>query len=449
MAINITNLESELTTEVAALTSSNNSDDLLLAALAYYNIDPASLQFSVATGNDLPDISSGNVPEGTIVFVESLRIPVVATDVGWEGLDSRSIKRLFAWGYNQYGRLGTDNTINYSSPVQEVSSSTNWSSVSAGNVYSAAIKTDGTLWAWGRNNSAQLGTDNTIDYSSPVQEVSNSTTWSSVSAGDVHSAAIKTDGTLWAWGINAFGALGTDDVIYYSSPVQEVSNSTTWSSVSAGDEHSAAIKTDGTLWSWGRGNSAQLGVGDIVCYSSPVQEVSSSTNWSSVSAGDNYSVAIKTDGTLWSWGTNTYGQLGTGNITASSSPRQEVSSSTTWSSVSSGGTHTSAIKTDGTLWGWGNNTLGRLGINNTIWASSPVQEVSSSTNWSSVSSGRYTTAAIKTDGTLWVWGQNNSGVLGTGDVVSYSSPVQEVSSRTDWSIVSVNEHTLATTAVPG
>jgi alpha-tubulin suppressor-like RCC1 family protein len=178
-----------------------------------------------------------------------------------------------------------------------------------------------------------LGTGNVTYYSSPVQ-IGALTTWLQVTAGYTHCSAVKTDGTLWTWGYNAFGQLGLGDITNRSSPVQ-VGALTGWLSVSAGYDFMFAIKTNGTIWSWGAGGSGRLGLGNTTSYSSPKQ-IGALTTWSKVSAG--YSpnaIAIKTDGTLWSWGQNGNGQLGLGNTTAYSSPKQ-VGLLTTWSQIAAG-----------------------------------------------------------------------------------------------------------------
>ena len=174
---------------------------------------------------------------------------------------------------------------------------------------------------------------------------------------------------LWSWGTNTYGRLGQNNTTEYSSPVQVPG--TTWSSIS-GAYHTLATKTDGTLWSWGQNSNGQLGQNNQTTYSSPIQIPG--TTWSSVSANiRSVSFATKTDGTLWSWGYNNFGQLGQNNRTSYSSPIQIPG--TTWSlvSASTGGQHSLATKTDGTLWAWGRNQFGKLGQNNTTYYSSPVQ----------------------------------------------------------------------------
>jgi alpha-tubulin suppressor-like RCC1 family protein len=341
---------------------------------------------------------------------------------------------LWLWGASASGRLGDNSIIDQSSPVQTISGGTNWKSVSLCN-HTAAIKTDGTLWNWGQNVSGDLGNNAIANQSSPVQTISGGTDWRSVSVGNF-TASIKTDGTLWLWGVGSCGRLGNNAIANQSSPVQTVSGGTDWRSVSAGNSFAAAIKTDGTLWNWGLGSSGQLGNNAIADQSSPVQTVSGGSNWRSVSAGAGHTAATKTDGTLWTWGCGSIGQLGNNAIANQSSPVQTVSGGTNWRTVSAGSYHTAAIKTDGELWLWGSGTIGLLGTNSTTNRSSPVQTVSGGTNWRTVSAGDRHTAATKTDGTLWLWGDGNDGRLGTNSAISQSSPVQTVSGGTNWRTVS-------------
>ena len=350
------------------------------------------------------------------------------------GLFTKYAGTLWTWGDNSYGRLGLGDNTSRSSPVQ-VGSLNNWSQIDFGEEsHAVALRTNGTLWSWGYNVEGQLGLGNTTSISSPVQ-VGALTNWLRVSSGDRHCLAVKTDGTLWSWGQNSIGQLGLNDRTHRSSPVQ-VGALTNWKEVSCGTSFSVAIKTDGTIWSWGYNNSGQLGLGNSGAgtnRSSPVQ-VGSLTDWSQVTTYFEHCLAVKTDGTLWAWGrnlsgTSTGGQLGLGDTTARSSPTQ-VGTLTDWYQVSTGQEHTHAVKTNGTLWAWGNNIDGRLGLGNTTHRSSPVQ-LGSLTNWSFVSVGQTHATSIKTDGTLWAWGQNSAGQLGLGDTTLRSSPVQ-VGTTTYW-----------------
>ena len=339
---------------------------------------------------------------------------------------------LMSWGYNNYGELGLGDTVNRSSPVQ-VGSLTNWQTISAGSYFSAAIKTDGTLWTCGYNTHGELGLGDKITRSSPVQ-VGLLSDWKSVSVGYNHLTAIKTDGTLWTWGYNTHGALGLSDKTDRSSPTK-VGVLTNWKSSSGGQYHSSAIKIDGTLWTCGYNFYGQLGLSDTIDRSSPVQ-VGILTNWKTTATSLQSTVAIATDGTLWSCGYNGRGELGLGDTTNRSILVQELLGKNNWNTISCGGVWNMAIDTDGKLWSWGYNPDGQLGLGDTNNRSIPTQ-VGLLTNWQSIgcTTGSAITAAIKSDGTLWTWGNNGTGVMGVGDIINRSSPVQ-VGLLTNWKIVS-------------
>jgi alpha-tubulin suppressor-like RCC1 family protein len=314
--------------------------------------------------------------------------------------------------------------------------------MSNGGGFCGAIKTDGTLWTWGQNELGQLGqgTRGGFAYyvSSPVQ-VGALTNWARMSASNNSFAAIKTDGTLWTWGDNDDGQLGLGDSAGFnrSAPAQ-VGSLTNWSKISSGSTFCTAIKTDGSLWTWGSNNFGQLGRNNTIKLSSPVQL--GSLTWSEVSGGDRACAAIQTNGTLWAWGRNIYnGQLGQNDQINRSSPVQ-IGSLTTWSKVHMGNSFCTAIKTDGSLWAWGQNNYGQLGNNSVIYRSSPVQ-VGSLTTWSQTSAGQ-SCAAIKTDGTLWTWGYNGSGQLGQNNTTNLSSPVQ-VGSLTTWRKLSFGNRSIS------
>ena len=336
--------------------------------------------------------------------------------------------RIFTAGAAAFGTNGQSNTLSRSSPVQ-VGSLTTWKAVSGGFAHYHATKTDGTLWAWGYNDVGNLGIGNTVARSSPVQ-VGLLTNWKSIGAraGTSNCGAIKTDGTLWMWGVGTSGQLGLGNATSRSSPVQ-VGSLTNWKQLAVGNGQTLCVKTDGTLWAWGSGQNGALGLGDVIARSSPVQ-VGSLTNWKQPFIEGGSTFCIKTDGTLWAWGDNAlYGQLGQGDAISRSSPVQ-VGSLTNWKQVNSDGDSVACIKTDGTLWTWGLNGNGQLGQGDAISRSSPVQ-VGSLTNWKQVVSGDRNFMCVKTDGTLWAWGLNTSGRLGFGDTLSRSSPVQ-VGSLTNW-----------------
>lgn len=339
---------------------------------------------------------------------------------------------LWSWGFNNQGQLGLNNAsyvAAYSSPKQ-VGALANWVKVAAGSYNATVIKNDGSLWTWGFNYYGQLGIGDTTGRSSPVQ-IGTLKTWDQIASGSWGSAAIKTDGTLWTWGQgSSYGALGLGNTTNYSSPKQ-VGALNTWAFIATKSFSVGAIRTDGTLWTWGENDYGQLGLGTSGAgtFRSSPSQVGSLTNWSKIAFGVGFALAIKTDGSLWSWGSNNSGQLGIGNRTNYSSPKQ-VGALTNWAQVVGNQYSTLAVKTDGTLWSWGFNGTGVLGLGNTTYYSSPKQ-VGSLTNWSKVDGWQYYAIALKTNNTLWSWGYNNYGQLGQNNTTYYSSPKQ-VGSATNW-----------------
>ena len=340
---------------------------------------------------------------------------------------------LFAWGINP---AGNNTNIRNSSPVQVPG--TTWSTVGSARQAVGATKSDGTLWTWGKNHQGQLGLGAQSSKDSPNQVPG--TTWNGGCVGDDVGMFTKSDNTLWTWGNALSGKLGQNNSLptaSYFSPRQIPG--TTWSrapSVFAG-AHSACFKTDGTLWMWGANGYGQLGQNQgpsqLASVNSPVQVPGT---WCTDGV-DNlcgslgyYTLARKSDGTLWAWGDNEYGALGQGKTRQGtghkrSSPTQIPG--TTWAKVfcANSAEVAGGIKTDGTLWMWGLGGAGQLAQNNRTNYSSPVQIPG--TNWFNVAlTHAGNSVATKTDGTMWVWGYSPSGNLGLNQPsnVRYSSPAQ-------------------------
>jgi len=350
---------------------------------------------------------------------------------------STNVLSLYSWGYNNQGALGQNNKTKYSSPVQ-IGSDTTWAKIGAGTEGSScAIKNDGTLWTWGQGSYGVLGHSQSNADAAAAKSTPNQlagTTWNEVAGQQQGMYATKTDGTLWTWGQGTKGQLGHNEATGKSSPVQ-VGSDTTWNKpVASNSTSGGAIKTDGTLWMWGSNDDGMLGHNNETKYSSPVQIPG--TTWAYASIGREACLATKTDGTLWTWGKAGQGALGQnepGN-THRSSPVQIPG--TTWAtgtgSISASDEFAVAIKSDGTMWAWGLNEEGNLGHNSVVKYSSPVQVPG--TTWRSVFCGRKNTFATKTDGTMWSWGygsRSSTALLAQNNQVSYSSPVQ-IGSETDW-----------------
>ena len=328
---------------------------------------------------------------------------------------------LYTWGANDIGQMGIGTITAGMSTETQIGNSNNWQSVSAGHYYMLAIKTDGTLWAWGANFNGQLGDGTKINKSSPIQ-IGTDTNWQIVYSGDRNASAIKTNGTLWAWGDNTDGQFGDGTTTEKLIPTQ-IGIETNWMSISIGDNTVLALKTNGTLWAWGSNSSGQLGNGNFWgAYYTPAQ-IGTDTNWQKIFSTWASSYAIKTNGTLWSWGSNQSGILGNGNTTNLNIPAQ-MGADNNWAHVDGHYTHITAIKTTGTLWSWGTNDYGQLGNGTTTTTPTytPTQ-LGTSTNWQTTSGDIWSNQALKTDGTRWAWGYNSSGQIGDGSSSNKNSPV--------------------------
>ncbi|MCL2771813.1 MAG: S-layer homology domain-containing protein [Oscillospiraceae bacterium] len=232
--------------------------------------------------------------------------------------------------------------------------------------------------------------------------------FSSISAGGNHSAFIKSDGSLWLWGWNNYGQIGDGTTVYRQQPVKVMDDVV---QVSAGGWHTLALKSDGSLWAWGDNDKGQIGNGFTINRTSPVKIMDGVIQ---ISAGGSFSMAIKSDGSLWAWGDNYYGQSGDGTKLEHLTPIKIMNNVI---KISLGADFSMAIKSDGSLWAWGDNSTGQLGDNTTVNKLTPVKIMD---NVMQVSAGQWHTAAVKTDGSLWIWGDNSLGQLGTGRVNSYS-----------------------------
>jgi uncharacterized repeat protein (TIGR02543 family) len=326
---------------------------------------------------------------------------------------------VWAWGYNNSGQIGDGTTTDRLTPVQ-VSGLTGVIAVSAGDSHTVAVKSDGTVWAWGWNSAGQLGDGTITDRMTPVQ-VAGLTGVFSVSASHYHTVAVKSDGTVWAWGANNYGQIGDGTTAHRLTPVQ-VSGLTGVIAVSAGSDHAVALKSDGTVWAWGRNTEGQLGDGTMGYRMTPVQVVGL-TGVFAVSAGFYNTFAVKSDGTVWAWGWNNLGQLGDGTTAQRLTPVQ-VSGLTGVVTVSAGGDHAVALKSDGTVWAWGRNAEGQLGDGTQTWRMAPVQVVGL-TGVFAVSGGDFWhNVVLKNDGTVWTWGRNNLGQLGDGTTTDRLTPVK-------------------------
>ncbi len=377
--------------------------------------------------------TSGQLGDGTGVLRPS---PTrVGTETDWKMVAAGSSHSagvqldgsLWAWGSNTSGQLGQGtNTGTQTSPVR-VGTASDWSAVACGADFVIALKTNGTLWAWGGNASGQLGDGTLTAHFSPAQ-VGTATDWKTVRAGRSQAMAIKNDGTLWGWGANSWGNLGIGTVSASVVAPTQAGSASNWTDVAVHYAAAVAVREDGTLWATGNGGSDSVGDGTFSSRSSFVQ-IGTDTDWLSAGAS-NAKYAVKGDGSLWAWGTG-YGSAAAATGLPPRAPQPAAPALGAVRSASSGLFHTAAVKADGTLWSWGSDALGQLGEGS--YRKTPLQ-VGTATNWATVAAGQNFTLGVRADGTLWGFGANTSGMLGDGSTTSRSAPVQ-CGTATDWRTV--------------
>jgi alpha-tubulin suppressor-like RCC1 family protein len=338
---------------------------------------------------------------------------------------------LWAWGGNHAGQLGSGATENSNRPIR-IGTDSNWKAVAAGWFFSLGLKADGTLWAWGQNYYGQLGDGANADRTAPVR-IGQDTDWAIIAAGQAHALAVKTNGTLWAWGLNNGGQLGDGTKTVgmvnnnKNTPVQ-IGTDTDWLQVAAGSTHSAALKGDGSVWTWGSNYYSQLGTsfGESL---TPAREEGSIAAWTplksgilAVSTGSTFTTALRSDGRLYAWGNNTYGQIGIGY--SNSNPYiTQINPFDAWAAASAGSNFTAAIQWDNRLWGWGNTNTGEMGDGTFIAANTP-QPIGEDRDWIAVASGATFFIAQKADGSLWAWGDPGNGALGNGTFWRSQTPTR-------------------------
>jgi hypothetical protein len=396
----------------------------------------------VASFADLPSVTDY---AGRMIYVGDENRYYAAVDGFWLNNFDSQINNyadvIYVFGSNVQGRLGINSSLASSrSPVSVAGGFTDWCQVSAGSCHNLGLRGNGTAWAWGNNINGRLGDNNgtVASRSSPVSVVGGFTDWCQVSAGNQHSLAVRSNGTTWAWGVGTLGRLGDNTTISRSSPVSVVGGFTDWCQVSAGGAHSLGVRCNGTAWAWGSNSNGLLGDNDgaVANRSSPVSVAGGFTDWCQVSGGEYHSLGLRTNGTAWAWGRNACGQLGDDTTISRSSPVSVCGGFTDWCQISAGRYHSLAVRSNGTAWSWGDNRQGRLGDNSTISRSSPVSVVGGFTDWCQVSAGCANSLGVRTNGTAWGWGINNYGVLGDGTTGQRSSPVSVVSRFTGWCQVS-------------
>jgi Tol biopolymer transport system component len=412
-------------------TTTNTATFTPSVALAYNMTYTATITTGVKDLDGNPFASNYSWSFTTIIS-SAVAVPI-KTSIAGGGGHTAAIKNdgtAWTWGSNISGQLGDGTSIGRLTPVQ-VSGLTGVIAVAGGWQHTVAVKNDGTVATWGWNWRGQLGNGTTTDSAIPVV-VSALTDVVAIDAGLFHSIALKSDGTVWGWGNNQYGQLGDGHYgVFFgvqATPVQ-ASGLTGVTTIAAGGTHSVALKSDGTVWAWGNNEHGQIGnstttpAGCSECGVVLPFQVSGLTSVITIAAGHSHSIALKNDGTVWTWGSNSYGQLGDGSTTDRYTPIQ-VTGLTGIIAVASDRSHSIALKNDGTVWTWGLNSSGQLGDETTINRFTPVQ-VSGIAGVIAIAGGGDHTIALQNDGTVWAWG-NNGGQLGDGTTTDRYTPVQVV-----------------------
>lgn len=352
---------------------------------------------------------------------------------------------LFLWGDNDYSQLGlgSDDLLDKQFPNQPLFNGNQWKQVICSGYFTVAIKIDGTLWSWGINDFGQLGLNDAVNRSSPTQ-IGTDKDWKSISCGLRHCVAIKSDGSLWAWGSNSFGQLGLGDTTTRIVPTR-VGTDYDWNYIACGGFQSLALKHTGSMFSFGDNDQGQLGLGDTTNRTSPTQ-VLIEPYWKMVSTGRKHTVAIHDDGSLWSWGQNidqlNYptigGLLGLGSSDLLITIPTLIDNNHKWRYVSCGGYHTGAIRENNSLWMWGRNDYGQLGVNDINSKDVPT-EVNGENFliWKQVSCGDLHTLGLKLNATLWFWGDNSNYQSGFLPLTTTSSSIPKFNdTKYNWKQIS-------------
>ena len=320
-----------------------------------------------------------------------------------------------SWGFNNEGDLG-DGTTTDRSLYGDIKMANDVTQVAAGYYFGLALRSDGTVWAWGDNGSGQLGDGTTTDRSTPGRVLGPDGVVTQVAAGAM-SLALLSDGTVWEWGSG------------WLIPVP-VPGLTGVTKISAGSSFNLALRSDGTVWAWGQNDRGQLGNGTTVPAMTPVK-VTGLSHVTGIAAGYNAAVATATNGisaatSVWTWGANDHGQLGDGTLADHLTPERITGIGTVYLAGVTAGLWTGAVLgTDGSVWGWGDDSVGQLAnAPSSSPVTRPVNMLAAGSGITQLSAGHGHMLALKSNGTVLAWGGNQGGQLGIGSKAPVTGPVQ-------------------------
>jgi alpha-tubulin suppressor-like RCC1 family protein len=337
------------------------------------------------------------------------------------GASTGTLCSVCTWGEDGARQLGFASASGHRTTAAAVPGVGGLTAVAAGGDHSLAVRSDGTVWAWGSNDSGRLG-DGTTKPRSTAVRARGLARIVAVAAGSYHSLALDTSGDVWGWGGNDDGQVG-DGSAHNARPTPVRTHSISGvTAISAGGDFSLALRADGTVWSWGGGTQGELGQGDSVVWSRLPRRIHGLSDVVGISAGVSHGLAVRRDGTVWAWGANSQGETGQPSSPGSSVPLR-VHGVYNIVAVSAGVHHSTALRRDGTVWAWGFNLDGELGDGTTDGRVTP-RRVHDLFHITAIAAGAFHTLARRSDGTLWSWGWNCSGQLGDGTLSTRTTPVR-------------------------
>jgi alpha-tubulin suppressor-like RCC1 family protein len=403
----------------------------------------SSIPTRIGTDRDWMVVSAGLSDSGSLAVKKdgtlwawagsfTNKVPVqMGTENGWVAIASREGPRVS--GDNLLlkadGTLWTIRFSNRQPGFAQYTADSDWKAISVSDSHGLLLKSDGSLWAYGNNRSSELGDGTLNDQTTPVR-VSPQSKFAVMATRYDHNVALTSDGVYYTWGgLNENGELGLGFTQTAQPAPLHIGADNDWTAVTLGGFTAAALKSNGTLWTWGYGDFGQIGDGQLLFRAAPTR-VGVDADWAIVSVGSGFVLAVKRDGTLWAWGQN-FGLLGIPGFNNATVPTR-VGTDHDWLTVSANG-HSLALKTDGTLWAWGSNAEGELGDGTQQDRAVPTR-IGADSDWQVVSAAPGSSFAIKKDGSLWAWGRNG-GILGDGTMTARLAPVR-IGTDNDWSVIS-------------
>jgi alpha-tubulin suppressor-like RCC1 family protein len=330
--------------------------------------------------------------------------------------------RAWAWGLNTGGQVGDNSVTSRRTPVSVLGAVKTFCKISCGGNQTFAIDKYGSLWSWGNNFVGQLGDNTIVNKCTPVLIGGSTKTFCDVKGSNSAALALDNNGSVWAWGISAFGEFG-QGVVFPYTPTSIKGSSKTFCEIATENLFTLAITSGGRIWSWGSNTSGQLGNNTTTMVRTPVSVAGAVKTFSRITAGSDHSYAIDKSGRIWSWGLNNFGQLGTNSVTSTNTPQSILGAVKTFCKIAAGANHSLGIDKNGRAWSWGLNTNGQLGLNALTSRRTPASVLGAVKTFCEISGGSLHSLAIDKNGRVWSWGQNNTGQLGDNTINTRTTPV--------------------------